>query len=430
MKKVGCFKGVFFGGSANNGSNAGFSYSNSNYTPSDTNANIGSQLYFQINNKTEQQPRLLAKHLIKKVLVGRPNVPIMKAKKMKRYNNLFSKIYELDNLRLADKIARRGKIRTYGVRLHDKNSEENLVRLQKALVEHTYTTSKYSTFIIREPKERLIFRLPYYPDRIVHHAIMNILEPIWLSIFTADTYSCIKGRGIHKAMKTVKESLKDTEGTRYCLKLDIKKFYPSINRDILKDIIRKKIKDKELLWLLDDIIDSSAGVPIGNYLSQYFANIYLAYFDHWLKEDKKVKYYFRYADDIVILGKDKDDLRVLFREIEKYLADNLNLYINRNWQIFPIAKNHHSKGRGLDFVGYVFYHDETRMRKGIKKNFYRKIAKLNRAAISAEAFRIAISPYLGWAKYSNSNNLLKKILKREVYEKIKLRHKTSRANAA
>lgn len=136
------------------------------------------------------------------------------------------------------------------------------------LLTGTYVTSKYKTFKIYEPKERIIFSLPYYPDRIIHHAIMNILEPIWVNIFIDNTYSCIKGRGIHKLAKDLKGDLqKDRENTKYCLKLDITKFYPSIDHDILKKIIRKKIKDKLLLVLLDSIIDSAEGVPIGNYLS-------------------------------------------------------------------------------------------------------------------------------------------------------------------
>lgn len=132
----------------------------------------------------------------------------------------------------------------------------------------TYKTSEYNTYKIYEPKERIIFRLPYYPDRITHHAIMNVMEPIWTKIFTRDTYSCIKDRGIYALVGKLKKDLrKDPEGTKYCAKMDIKKFYPSITHSILKEIIRKKIKDKSLLKLLDEIIDSAEGVPIGNYLS-------------------------------------------------------------------------------------------------------------------------------------------------------------------
>jgi retron-type reverse transcriptase len=225
---------------------------------------------------------------------------------MKRVGNLYDRICSLENLQLADEKARKGKLRSHGVIKHDRNREQNIIRLHEILKNGTFRTSKYEIFTIYEPKEREIYRLPYYPDRIVHHAIMNVLEPVFVSIFTTDTYSCIKNRGIHAAAKKLRRALKeDQEGTAYCLKIDIRKFYPSIDHDILKRLLRLKIKDARSLSLLDEIIDSADGVPIGNYLSQYFANLYLAYFDHWLKEKKGVRYYFRYADDIVILHHNK-----------------------------------------------------------------------------------------------------------------------------
>ena len=160
---------------------------------------------------------------------------------MKRINDLFDKIIDIDNLNLADSKARKGKTRSFGVMKHDKNREDNIRRLHEQLKNGTFKTSPYKIFKIYEPKEREIFRLPYYPDRIVHHAIMNIMEPIWVSVFTADTYSCIKGRGIHGIVPKLKKALKyNVEETKYCLKLDIKKFYPSIDHNILK-----KIKDKD-----------------------------------------------------------------------------------------------------------------------------------------------------------------------------------------
>ena len=221
---------------------------------------------------------------------------------MKRLNNLFEKICSIENLHLADAKARKGKSAQYGVRLHDKNKEVNILMLHAMLKNKTYKTSAYKTFTITEPKERLVFCLPYFPDRITHHAIMNILEPVFTSMFTNDTYSCIKGKGIHAAAKSLQRYLKDVSGTQYCLKLDIKKFYPNIDHEILKQLLRRKIKDADLLWLLDEIIDSAEGLPIGNYLSQYFANFYLTHFDHWLKETIGVKYYLRYADDLVFSG--------------------------------------------------------------------------------------------------------------------------------
>lgn len=315
---------------------------------------------------------------------------------MKRRNNLYQRICSVENLQLADSIARKGKLNQPGVLRHDRNRDHNIQDLHLALINKTYKTSEYTTFTIYEPKERVISRLPYYPDRIVHHAIMNILEPVFVSTFTADTYSCIKKRGIHAAARAVKEALKDTPGTQYCLKLDIKKFYPNIDHEVLKQLLRRKIKDQDLLWLLDSIIDSAPGLPIGNYLSQYFANFYLTYFDHWMKEDLQVKYYFRYADDMVILSDNKDYLHQVLAQIRLYLHDNLKLQIKENYQVFPVA------ARGIDFVGYVFYHTHTLLRKSIKKSFARMLAKNSNPQ--------SIASYRGWAIHCNSKNLLKKLL--------------------
>lgn len=324
---------------------------------------------------------------------------------MKRYNNLFDKIVTLDNLYLADKRARKQKQHRPEIINFDNNREKLLLDLQKKLINGEYKTSEYYIFKIYEPKEREIFKLPYYPDRIVHHAIMNIMEPIWVSSFIKGTYSCIKNRGIHKALKDVKAAMKDIDNTKYCMKLDIKKFYPSIKHDILKSIIRKKIKDTKLLDLLDKIIDSADGVPIGNYLSQFFANLYLSYLDHDIKEKYKVKYYFRYADDIVILHRDKEFLRLLLNDIRYYITNNLKIELKNNWQIFDVDS------RGIDFVGYRIFHTHVLLRKRIKKKMCRKVAKLNKQDISSEQYKQKICSYLGWLKYCNGINLLNKISK-------------------
>lgn len=167
---------------------------------------------------------------------------------MKRLNNLFEKIISIENLKLADQKARKGKTNTYGVKHHDLNREQNILKLHEQLKKKTFKTSEYDIFTIFEPKERLIYRLPYYPDRILHHAIMNVLEPIWTSIFTYNTYSCIKNKGIHACSKQVEKIIKRYKDQKlYCLKIDIKKFYPTIDHEILKQIIRRKIKDEDLL---------------------------------------------------------------------------------------------------------------------------------------------------------------------------------------
>lgn len=320
---------------------------------------------------------------------------------MKRIGNIYDQITSLANLQEADKKAQKGKQNQYGVKLHNQNKESNLLVLQDMLISKTYKTSTYDIFTVYEPKERLVYRLPYFPDRIAHHAIMNVLETIFVSTFTSDTYSCIKKRGIHSLLEKLKSDLNDIPGTTYCLKLDIKKFYPSIDHEVLKMLLRKKFKDKSLLWLLDEIIDSAPGLPIGNYLSQYLANFYLAYFDHWIKEEKRVKYYYRYADDIVILDSSKERLHDLLNDIKGYLTGKLNLAVKENHQVFPVAS------RGIDFVGYVFYHTHIRVRKHIKKRFARKLAKNANSASNAS--------YLGWLKHANAKNLTKKLLNNEQF---------------
>lgn len=315
---------------------------------------------------------------------------------MKRINNLYEKIISTENLMKADEKARKGKAKQYGVTIHLRNQEDNILKLHAMLKNKTFKTSEYDIFKIYEPKEREIYCLPYYPDRIVHHAVMNVLEPVFVATFTADTFSCIKGRGIHKASFAVRKALKSKEETTYCLKLDIKKFYPNIDHDILKSLLRKKFKDQDLLWLLDEIIDSAPGLPIGNYLSQYLANFYLTYFDHWIKEQLRVKYYFRYADDIIILHNSKEYLHRVLNVIKDYFELYLNLEVKSNWQVFPVAT------RGIDFVGYVHYHSHVRLRKSIKKRFAKMLKRKPRAQ--------SIASYNGWMRHCNAKHLSKKLL--------------------
>ena len=354
---------------------------------------------------------------------------------MKRIGNLYEKIISLDNLRRADEKARRGKLHTYGVQVHDRNREANLLALHEALLTKTFKTSRYEVFTVFEPKERLIYRLPYYPDRIVHHAIMNVLEPIWVSIFPYNTYSCIKKRGIHGAMKRVKKILSDRENSRYCLRIDIKKFYPSIDHAVVKQIIRRKIKCKNTLWLLDEIIDSVNGapdpldrtkkcqgrsLPIGNYLSQYLANLVLSYVLHRINEEKRVKGVL-YADDGTYFASSKEQLRDLLDFIRTTLWEELKLTLKDNWQIFPVAWNRYDKsGRGVDFVGFVFYHNQTCIRKSIKKNFCRAAARQNRRdpPLSDKAYKQGVCSWFGWAKVCNSKHLLKTIVKSQYYASI------------
>lgn len=372
---------------------------------------------------------------------------------MKRIGNLYEQIISIENLRRADEKARRGKLKSYGVRVHDKNREANIEALHDALLTKTFTTSPYEIFTIHEPKERIIYRLPYYPDRIVHHAIMNILEPIWVRTFTHNTFSCVKNRGIEGCARHVDKIIRQYEGKPlYCLKIDLRKFYPSISHEVLKQTVRRKIKDRDLLWLLDDIIDSAstpveqlvsfppvsyatingqevrtavndindpAGLPIGNYLSQYLANLVLCYVMHYLNEVEKIDCA-EYADDITLFSESKERLRDVFVRLCEKLT-GLRLSVKDNWQIFPVADNRYDRnGRALDYVGYRFYRNQKLIRKSTKKNFCRACARLNREnpPRAPKAYKQEVAPWLGWAQHSNSKHLLKTIIKKEYYEGI------------
>lgn len=313
---------------------------------------------------------------------------------MKRFGNLFQSIVSLQNLQLASFKAQKGKLKKKEVIEWNYNLEENIWKLHKELQNKTYKVSKYSLFTIYEPKERNIAKLPFR-DRVVHHAIMNYLAPIFTKGFITQTYSCIKKRGIHKCLNDLKRGLKNKKATPHVLKCDIHKFYPSINHEILKSQLRRKLKDKNLLELLDKIIESAPGVPIGNFTSQWFSNFYLNEFDHWLKENKRVKYYFRYCDDFVILGENKEHLHELRKEISIYLKEKLKLQLS-NYQVFPV------KSRGIDFIGYVTYHTHVKLRKSIKNRFKEMMRKRPNEK--------SINSYLGWTMHANCRNLEKKIL--------------------
>ena len=332
---------------------------------------------------------------------------------MKRYGNLYEKIYDMDNLKLAHQKARLGK--GWYKEVLDINADEEtyLKALQEMLINKTYQTSEYQTFIKNDGlKPREIYKLPYFPDRICQWAILLVIEPILLRNFTKNTYSAIPRRGIHGALNDVKNAVqKDVAECEFCLKFDIKKYYPSIDHNILKAKFRRLFKDADLLWLLDEIIDSTegeTGIPIGNFISQYAGNFYLSEFDHWIKEEKKVKHYFRYMDDVVIFAKTKEELHALREEIAVYLDEKLKLTFKNNWQIFP------THIRGVDFVGYRVFKDFVLLRKTTCKTFKKKMTAIQ-AKITAgkEMNRTdwgAINSYRGWLVHCDCYRLEQKYL--------------------
>ena len=332
---------------------------------------------------------------------------------MKRYGNIFEKIIDLDNLREAHKNARKDKLFYKEVKMVDKDPDYYLKQIQKMLKEKTYKVSEYTISVINDKgKERMLMKLPYYPDRIIQWAIMLQVEQIFMKTFCFHTCASIKDRGIKQAQNLTEKYMKDRFNARGCLKIDISKFYPNINHVILKKMLRKKFKDKDLLELMDIIIDSypeEKGVPIGSYLSQFLANFYLAYFDHWLKEEMHIKRVVRYMDDIIIFHYSIQYLHWLLRKMNVYLKEKLKLSIKPNWQVFP------TESRGVDFVGYRFFFGFKLLRKSTCRKFKKKMLRIREKMEANKMISYSewcsANSYIGWLIWCDSWRLHEKYVK-------------------
>lgn len=331
---------------------------------------------------------------------------------MKRYGGLFPKICSIENLMEAHRNAKRDKAYYKEVKAVNKNPEHYASVIRDMLINKTYKVSEYEIKPMKERgKERLLMKLPYFPDRIIQWAILLQTEHTFMEVFTDFTCASITGRGIHRASMFIDRYMEDKKGTAYCLKLDIKKFYPSIDHAVLKGLLIRKIKDKELLELLFLIIDSTPdgkGIPIGSYLSQYLANFYLAYFDHWLKEEKGVKYVVRYMDDIVVFSHSKAELHALRRDMAVYLFRELKLKIKENWQVFPTGV------RGVDFIGYRHFFGYKLLRKATCKRFKRKMRAIKDKVAKGLKMTYnewcSANSYKGWLKWCDGFRLSEKYL--------------------
>lgn len=315
---------------------------------------------------------------------------------MKRYGNLFDKICDIDNIRLAHKNARKKKTHYKEVVEVDKDVEKYCSELKELLESGKFKNSEYLVFTKNDKgKQRTIYKLPYYPDRIVHHAIVQILEPIWKSTLIKGTYQSIKGRGIHKAVRSIQKYLHSSDVPQYYLQMDISKYYPSIDNSKLKQVLRRKIKCTKTLVLLDNIVDSVVGVPIGNYLSQYFGNLYLSDVDHYVKEVVKIKEYYRYCDDLVIVAADKRQLHECKHAVNRLVIGKA-LKLKPGTRLRPIST-------GLDFLGVVLFTRYTKLRKRIKHRLIKALAKTNN--------RNVIMSYYGWMLLCNGKTLWYKYMK-------------------
>lgn len=320
----------------------------------------------------------------------------------KRHGNLFPLICAPENVFAAYKKARRGKSQMMNVRRFEQDLSNNLEAISALLMNQTFTTARYHKTTIFEPKKRDIYVLPFAPDRIVQHALMNIVAPIWEAMFIADSYACRVGKGIHAGSRRTMEFVRRF---KYCLKADVSKFYQSVHHDTLFELVARKIKCRDTLWLLRDIIYSIAGgrnVPIGNYTSQWFGNLYLNELDQFVKHERKLRGYVRYCDDFCLFHDDKGLLRELARVIPEFLSDRLKLSL-RICEVFPVTQ-------GVDFLGYRHFPDYVLVRKSTAKRMRQRLRSLpqllSRGAMSIDTFRSVIASIRGWLQWANTRHLI------------------------
>jgi len=288
------------------------------------------------------------------------------------------------------------------------NKKEYALRIQKMLVNKTYIPSPYTIKIIEDganKKRRTIYKPRYYPDQIIHWALMLQIQSVIMRGMYQYSCGSVPGRGTSYGQKTLRKWLdNDRKHTKYCLKMDISKFYPSVDNQILKDMFRKVIKDSDCIWLIDQIIDSADGLPIGNYTSQWFSNFFLQGLDHYIKENLAVKYYVRYVDDLVLLGNNKKKLHQARRDISNYLNE-IGLSLKGDWQVFRVNK------RDIDFLGFRFYRNKTILRKRNTLRIKRRMRKIQKKGYLNYKDACAVISYWGWIKRSNSYDFYQKTVK-------------------
>ena len=370
---------------------------------------------------------------------------------MKSYNHLYEKYLTEENCRLGlwngtkNKSTKRKKRRARKLRKNKNVEIPKILEYAKYENFHNYPHKPVQIYdgIRRKVREIIV---PNDHEQVVHHMIVNVLKPILLPKFYEHSYGSIPGRGSHKAKKAIKKWIKrDPSNMKYCLKMDIKKYFNNVNHDILKQMFRDLIHDEKFLSIVFKIIDvipGNKGIPLGFYTSQWIANMYLTGLDHFIKEVLKVKHYIRYMDDMVIFGSNKRTLHRIREAISNYLKIKLDLELKENWQVFRfdyIDKRVHLKsdnvidakecfdmmngnckkdptkprhlGRDLDFMGFRFFRDRVILRKSIMLKSTRKAKRIGKKKKPTIYDCRQILSYLGWIKATNVYNMYLKYIK-------------------
>ncbi|MFH1491493.1 MAG: RNA-directed DNA polymerase [Pseudomonadota bacterium] len=325
---------------------------------------------------------------------------------MKRVGHLFGRVCSFEALTSAAYEAAKGKKKKARVAKFLQNIETEVIRLEQELLSRTCRPRPYRTFMIHDPKERMICAADFR-DRVVHHAVCRVLEPIFEKSFIYDTYACRKDKGAHRAARRA-QVFSRSHG--FFLKLDVYKFFDSVDHAVLKTLLRRKVKDPELLWLLDVFIDcpvpwteNGKGIPIGNLTSQNFANFYLSGLDHFIKEYLRVEGYVRYMDDLVLFADEKETLWDAAERIEGYLGDELRL------QIKPGALLLAPVSQGLPFLGLRIFPGVIRISRQGWRRFRRKVGQRDSELISGhldrDAWARSMASLVGHMQQANTRNL-------------------------
>lgn len=331
---------------------------------------------------------------------------------MKTFNNLYSLIISQENLLYSWDRFKKGKRKKQDVALFEYHLEKNLFALHLDLKDKTYLHKPYLGFYISDPKVRHIHKATVR-DRVVHHALFKLLNPIFEPTFIEDSFSCRIGKGNHVGMKRLEAMTRvvSKNYTKPChiLKCDIKKFFDSVNHEVLLELLFRKITDSDVRWLLREIVESFSsseslfergGLPIGNLTSQLFANVYMNEFDQFMKHELKVKYYARYTDDFVVVANSTDYLESLLPLFTTFLHERLKLQLHPNKVSIRTLKS------GIDFLGYVIRPHHRLVRRKTKKRMERKFAEKVRSyrlgELEEEQLHASLQSYLGVLSHADA----------------------------
>lgn len=328
---------------------------------------------------------------------------------MKRAGNIYQKILKKENIRKSILLASKRKRKRDNVKKILNNLPFFVDQIYEILKNKSYNPSPYAKVLIHDAtrkKQRIIFKQQFYPDQIIHWCVMQIIQPLLEKGMYDFTCASIPNRGVHYGAKYIRKILtNDKKNTKYALKLDVKNFYPSIDKEIMKKKFRKIIKDREILELLDKIVESSEeGLPIGNYTSQWFANFYLQDIDHYIKEQLHIKYYIRYMDDMLLFHRNKKELHKVKNNIEAFLNKE-GLKLKENWQLFKV------ESRPIDFLGYRFYRTHTTLRRSNFLRIKRRARRIYKKKKINYKDAAAMVSYNGWLKHSDSYMFNQKYIK-------------------